>query len=352
MENINENVINLEDAKKEKESSPELKSNLGYAEDERVMDDASNAINDYSEIFSNSLDQLNQLSAMKEISDSYNAQLTTIVEQFCEPNAVTPEMFKLANDTFASLNKEEQDLTSNELDLILDTIGLKVCYDKVKNSMGDDTDDEMIENFKNAIVVSIIGCYRMQLMMVETNKEIEKIKEDFNKEMDDILTSANLNDQIVKLKEKIDVEEDEAKKAKMIENYQGLYSVASLDIIIQKIENKGLDRIKKECKKSYEQVKAKAIRRMKNDSHHYFMNPELLEETLEKLFPNEKEAVRIILYVIFRRFNKSNSADALTATFINYFILTVNKLASKLYANEVEENALYKSLKSLIEKIK
>lgn len=348
MENIN--VLNKETELENVELQENNNEELGYVKSELSVDTEPHDVKlgtnrgDYVDIFTEQIDVTKNTAQLKAINDTSIQQLNQLTSTCAHGKVLSDEEIAKIYTNFKALNKGEYDLVLGELDALFNSVGLELDLALLKA----DAEAEIV--YKQSLLILIVQTYEMNKLLEDSQKQMAAITEQFNKDIDEILSESNLTDRLVELEKEIKGCEDPKRKKKLQDVYMGMYAAVDLRLIMSKIQNKGLDTIKKECKKNYKKAEEKARKILKNDKYNVFMNPTYLEKTLLTVFPENKDEIQLILYVIYKKINKRNTLDKVTATFVNYFILSVNKLVIDGF--DREESDLYHNLKKIIEDIR
>ena len=346
---IEVNVTNKQENEKVEDLIPsveegELHSELGTdVEDHSIEESADNVKQSYVDIFTESVDVTKNMAEIKSYQNNYMSTLNQLTKAISSDNkSIEDEQLQVIYEKFKALNKEESKLTNAEVDTLLE--GVDIDLTKVQtNSMRD------IYEYKRSLLGLMIGAQQVSVIADNADVELQKISNDFNVEMDNLLSELDMTQKMNDVLDAIDKETDPEKKKKLEDIYSGIYASVNLNILMDKVKNKGLDTIRKECKKNYDKAKKKAIKTMHNDKTNIFMNPALVEETLNLIYPDNEEGIRIMLYIIFKKINKRNEVDKITATFINYFLLNINKLSRPEF--DKEESDLYHNINKFLEDI-
>lgn len=326
------NVINL--TEKENEKKEELKEM--HSIDEMNADALSAS---YSDIFTGITDAARTVASVNKCKDMYKETLEQVSKSVVKNMDET--LIKEIYSNFKKLNKSEKDLTDEDIDNLLSKFELNL-------NVLDKKDD--IYEYKRALLSILIGITNIEEVSDKANEELKKIDKDFQKEMDELITSITLTEKLEEIDARIKEAKTEDEKKKYTEIYRGIYSAVHLDVFVDKINNKGFKQIKKEVAKNYTKTKTKAIKRLKNDKTKFYMNPSELDNTLYKILPEFKEEIPYLLYMIYRDIEKRSVPNIVTSTFINYFILSVNKLIVDGF--EKEKTDIYPALVSVLTKIK
>ena len=331
----------MEEKLNEEIKHEDIKSPLLNDTDVHDTEIVENKEQSFIDVFTDSVDCAKQMGKIKGYSNSLHSQLSELTKNVStDKKSIQEKEIDNVYNEFKLLNVEEENLSDEQVEYLLRNFSID------EQILTDKTTSADFKEYKRAILSFIINTRNVDEITNNAEKELQKLQNDFKNELDDILGDLNLSDRLSKISEAIKNENDPKQKKKLQEIYAGIYSSVSLNIITNKVKNKGLKQIKKECRSNYEKSKIKAFKILKNDKNNMFLNPKLIEETIQTIFPDEnKENIKILLYLVFKKINKRNTLDRTTATFINYFIITLNKLVNKDYADEKEDNDLYKNMK-------
>ena len=316
--------------------------------EEHDIDVVDNKEQSYIDVFTDSIECMSKLNSIKSYGDSFHSQLSELTKNVgIDGKPIEDELVNEIYNQFKLLNKKEEELTDDDVELLLSKF--EINEDILKDSVT----NYDIKEYKRSILSFILNTCGVDEISKNASKEMENLTAQFKDEMDNLLSELNLNQRLTDLSKAIKEETDETKKKKLQETFNGIYASMSLDIITKKIQNKGIVQLRKECKKNYSKAKEKAFKIMKNDKKNMFLNPTLIEETLKTIYPDQKESdIQLLLYLIFKKINKRNTVDRTTSTFINYFLLTLNKLTTDSFKDQKEDNDLYKSINKFLESIK
>lgn len=344
---IKESIISeVEMENKSSSESAELVSDKNI-NNEQVRE-VENTTKEYFDIYSDTMTEMRDLVAMNSMKDTLRSTLDAL--------NIKEENIKEAYNTFKLFNKEVETLNKNQIENLFNILGYSI--DDVK-----DKDENEIFEFKKNLVELVISTEEGMRSFDEMSKETDNITETFKAEMDKILASLNMTEQLENLTKAINEEKDENKKKELYLIYTGIYSSLSLDNIIRAIDNKGYNQLVKESKKKYDKVYKDALKILQDDLYNVYNGIKGLDNVMYKLFPENKEAVRVLLYTIYRQIIKNtevkiidNKADQIKtnktvkkqiATFINYFVLNVIKLTKESFKKE--DSKLYQTIKEYLD---
>ena len=296
-----------------------------------------NTTKEYFDIYSDTMTEMRDLVAMNSMKETLQSTLDAL--------NIKEENIKEAYNTFKLFNKEVETLNKNQIENLFNILGYSI--DDVK-----DKDENEIFEFKKNLVELVISTEEGMRSFDEMSKETDNITETFKAEMDKILASLNMTEQLENLTKAINEEKDENKKKELYLIYTGIYSSLSLDNIIRAIDTKG-----------YNQLLKDALKILQDDLYNVYNGIKGLDNVMYKLFPENKEAVRVLLYTIYRQIIKNtevkiidNKADQIKtnktvkkqiATFINYFVLNVIKLTKESFKKE--DSKLYQTIKEYLD---
>ena len=198
-----------------------------------------NTTKEYFDIYSDTMTEMRDLVAMNSMKETLQSTLDSL--------NIKEENIKEAYNTFKLFNKEVETLNKNQIENLFNILGYSI--DDVK-----DKDENEIFEFKKNLVELVISTEEGMRSFDEMSKETDNITETFKAEMDKILASLNMTEQLENLTKAINEEKDENKKKELYLIYTGIYSSLSLDNIIRAIDNKGYNQLLKESKKKYDKV--------------------------------------------------------------------------------------------------
>ena len=330
-----------EDVNEEEDGT--LHSELGGEDIHTTEESINNVAQSYVDIFTESVDVTKNMAQIKAYKNDYMSNLNQLTKAITtDKKSLEEDKIKDIYNRFKLLGKEESALSNAEVDMLLQGIDLDLSRIET-NSMRD------LYEYKRSLLGLMIGAQQVSTIAENADIELEKITNDFNIEIDNLVTELDMTEKMNNVLDAMDKETDPEKKKKLQDIYSGIYASVNLNILMDKVKNKGLNVIRKECKKNYDKAKKKAIKTMHNDKTNIFMNPALVEETLQVIYPDNEEGIRIMLYIIFKKINKRNEVDKVTATFINYFLLNINKLSRPEF--DREESELYHNIKKFLEDV-
>lgn len=170
-------------------------------------------------------------------------------------------------------------------------------------------------------------------------------------QMDELLGSIDMAEQLSVASEQYDAETDPEKKKLLKEQYMGIYSSLSLDLVMSKLRNKPLNIIKKDCKREYPKLEKKARKTIIEDKVNSFLDIKNLRQALVKLFPDKADEVQLLLYIIYKKLTKRKEVPTYLCSFLNYFVLYVSKLHNKAFQNEPAIIEYKNKIESVLEKL-
>lgn len=317
----------------------EIDENKIETEEDELVDQISTStaatVEDYDEIFSTTQKEMEKLAYIGSEVNSSKKQL----KQFNKALNIdhNEDTFSEVYKKFLTLGKKNSDdLTKAEVDMLLD--GIKI--DKSNLKLESDAD---FEAFKKSYLGFIISIEEGNIIYDNAQKELAVLNEQFNDEMNKLLSSLDYTEQLDQLKAKIEAEEDPKKKAVLQDQYNAIYSSISINVLLDKVKNKGYKILLKECRRDLDKTKAKAIKILKNDLKHSYMNPSLLIETLINVYGKEhEEGIKLLCFLFFKTITKRKQPNDTTHIFVNYFLLSVKKFVTKGFVKE--ESALYNTI--------
>ena len=295
---------------------------------------ANNMTSAYTDIFTGMSDAAKCVATVNSYKKMYKSDVDLIAKSIISGGSITDEMIDKLCERFKAMNKPEESLTSDEIDELLSLLP------PLKSKC---LSNDSLDKYKRSLLTLLISFNSVNEISDNAQKELDKISVDFNNEMNEIISCIDLTEKLSNLRERIATCENPEDKKKLEEVYNGMYASVHLTTFVDKINNKGIKIIRKEIKKKYDSVKAKAIRRLKNDNKKWYMNPSYIDETLFTILPEyDHESIKLLTYMIYRELEKRNTLDITTSTFINYFILGINKLTVDGFKKE--ESDIYQSL--------
>lgn len=277
-----------------------------------------------------------------EIYDQINLYAISLTGKEMKHNKVI-EIRNIVN----SMNKKIEDITDAEIDLIF--AGSQIIFNIDQEKMKEGITDK---DLKRVFLETIISTNETDIVFNQAEEELKKINKKFVEDCDNILASVDMTQELSIIAEKLKEETDPEEKKRLEEVYLGMYNSLSLDLVINKINNKPISIIKKECNKQYDIIEKKARKIIINDKSSYFLDIKNLKSSLIVLYPNKEQEIKILLFIIYKQITKRKEVPVNLVNFINYFVLAITKLTNKAF-NKNEKMIEYKNkLGSILDKLK
>ena len=335
--NIIENQNIIEELKES--TGEELTSKIG--EDIQPVEEGNNVKESFKDIFTESFDQMKELAGIKHYRDNFQTQLRVLSKAANGGNQLSKDAYEQVLEAYSNKGIPVEELTDAEVDELMKPVPIAIDRLDIK-------DDKDLSEFKRAYLLLITSTQESIQTFDRAEKEILKNQAKFNQDIDEIISSLDMTDQLTELAKQIEETEDKKEKKRLQDLYSGMYSSIYLNNIVDKINNKGITIIRKECRKNLKKVRAKAERILNNDPMHYYMNPNKMLESMYDLYPDHKNTLDIIGYVIYRQIEKQKQhIEDITSTFINYFLLNLYKLSKPEFKKE--DSIFFKELKNQID---
>lgn len=323
----------------EKSTGEELTAKIG--EGNQPVEKGNNVKESFRDIFTESFEQMKELAGIKHYKDNFQTQLRVLSKAANGGEQLSKDIYEQVLDAYSAKGIPVEKLTDDEVDELMRPVPIDLEKLDVK-------DNKDLTEFKRAYLLLITSTQESIQTFDRAEKEILKNQAKFNQDIDDIVASLDMTDELTELGKKIQETTDKKEKERLSSLYAGMYSSIYLNNIIDRINNKGIKMIRKETKKNLSKVRAKAEKILTNDKMHYYMNPKKMLESMYDLYPDHKETLDIIAYVIYRQIEKQKqNIQDVTSTFVNYFLLNLYKLSKPEFNRE--ESLFYKELKNQID---
>lgn len=323
----------------EKSTGEELTAKIG--EGNQPVEKGNSVKESFRDIFTDSFEQMKELAGIKHYKDNFQTQLRVLSKAANGGEQLSKDIYEQVLDAYSAKGIPVEKLTDDEVDELMRPVPIDLEKLDVK-------DNKDLTEFKRAYLLLITSTQESIQTFDRAEKEILKNQAKFNQDIDDIVASLDMTDELTELGKKIQETTDKKEKERLSNLYAGMYSSIYLNNIIDRINNKGIKMIRKETKKNLSKIRAKAEKILTNDKMHYYMNPKKMLESMYDLYPDHKETLDIIAYVIYRQIEKQKqNIQDVTSTFVNYFLLNLYKLSKPEFNRE--ESLFYKELKNQID---
>jgi hypothetical protein len=314
---------------KESDINDEYSVNLNQ-EDETITEGIKEG--DLISVFSSTMQEFNKINALTQASSEIYSKVYFQINQFAE--ALTGSKIKKEQiDSVKNQCVEIKDYHSVPIETInnvFNVAGIKIKPIKKEDLQEGVTQEEIVKAF----FASILDTRETDIIFNNMMAEKSNILKEFNHQMDELMGSVDLSQELQKISEQMEAEEDPEKKKELHERYVGIYSSLSLDLVMAKIRNKPLSILKKDCKKEFDKLEKKTRKIMVNDKVNSFLDIKFLYRVMCDLFPDNKEESKLLLYIIYKKISKRKEVPSYLATFLNYFILNISKMRQKAFENE------------------
>lgn len=363
MNNVEEKVIELKERPEfvvpsaDMQLEDGLASVEGYVKPiEQVEDDESKTVvegnksADLLSIFgqtSNDYNYVNKMfGAVSEQRQKIYAEIN-IYSKLLTGKEISYKQIMTVKDSAYSIGKDVGKYTDTEIQLIFKSAGIIINPDKENIKEG-----ISVEMISRVFLEAILSTNETDQLFAVAEAKRKEITQQTMDELDNILGSIDMAKQLGDLAEKIDKETDPDVKKILNDQYMGLYNIISLDLIMQKIQNKPLKIIKRDCNKEYDIVEKKARKIIVNDKKNYFLDIKYLRNTMESIFPDLKDEIKVFLYIIYKQITKRKEVPAQLVSFINFFILNIGKMTSKSYESDKNMIEHKDKIRVMLEKLK
>lgn len=305
------NVENTEERVQEFENSEAKRSTFAdIFTDKIVKNKVVDSYMDLSKQFSNQLQAVTGTAISSELNEETEKRL---IERYKE----------VSGDDLTDMTSEFcSKLSHEQLDYIFENI--KFNEEVFLKNINESKDDYY--EFIRSYLILFITTYKTVLQTERAMNEIELVNKTFLQEIDDLISTVDTFDYLNDLQRQIDEAETDEEKALLRQKWQDVYIANDLSFITDKLNNKPFKIIQRELK-TYDNTKKKALAILKNDSANHFMDISRLEESLLIIFGDcHKEAIRLFMFLLFKRICKRRIMDDVRLlTFINIFALDVYK---------------------------
>lgn len=234
---------------------------------------------------------------------------------------ISEDSYKTIEEKLMSLDAEG---ISNAIDNIDEFFGTEIS--EKLDSVCKDKTEEGKKAFK-------IDYFKLLLSYIDAERGIDNLTEElkvqndnFVKELDSIIAELNngqlLTEQFRAIVEDENSTEEKKKEARIYLDI--LENVTNMTFFKNKIENVQ-GKLAKETKKNYISMKTKFNKVLKNSNFH-FQDASLLEATLLKIYPDNYDEIKMLLYMLYKESVGTKRMTFDKSVFINYSILSMATL--------------------------
>ena len=322
----------------------QMKEESAPQTNETVQESISNSISKIGDIFGASIKDIRQ-SKQLEAYDDQMRNLINIYSQTLTGSKLDGETRVKITNAITSKGKAVCDLTEIEIDAIFSLAG--VTFKDMASRLKADVNPTDVKREFLDVLYQTSG---FSDMIDKYKSELQKNAAQTQNEIDELLSSLDVLGELKNLQDQIAQEKDPEQKKLLQNTYAGLYSAIYLGFIKDKLDNKPFKIISKECEKEYDKVFKKA-RKIMDNSDEQFLDIKNLRQHLTLLFPTYELEVKILVFLICKKICKRKELSPDLVSFINYFVLNVTKLVSKMFTDK-EKAETMKNIEDMLIYIK
>lgn len=311
----------------------QMKEESAPESNKSVQESISNSMNKIGDIFGTTIKDIRQSKQL----EAYDAQMNNLINIYSEALTgakLDTETRKRIIDGIISKGKAVSELSEIEIDSIYAMAG--ISFKDMSSKLKEDVNPTDVKREFLDVLYQTNG---FSITMDKYKEELQKNAANTQNEIDELLSSLDVLGELENLQKQIAEEKDPEQKKLLQNTYAGLYSAVYLGFIKDKLENKPFKVILKECEKEYDRIFKKA-RKIMDNSKEQFLDIKNLRQHLTLLFPLYEVEVKVLVFLICKKICKRKEISTDLVAFINYFILNVTKLISKMFTDKEKTDTM------------
>lgn len=298
-----------------------------------IQESISTSISKIGDIFGTTIKDIRQSKQL----ETYDNQMNSLINLYSEALVGKKLDSDIKNKLVDGINakgKAIADLSEIEVDAIYSLAGIafKNMNSKLKENVNP-------TDVKREFLDVLYQTHGFNSTMDKYKEELQKNASNTQNEIDELLSSLDVLGELDNLQKQISEEKDPEQKKILQNTYTGLYSAVYLGFIKEKLDNKPFKIIIRDCNKEYDKVFKKA-RWIMDVSKEQFLDIRNLRQHLTLMFPSYETEVKVLVYLICKKLNKRKVVSLDLVSFVNYFVLNVSKLISKMFTEKEKETTM------------
>lgn len=298
-----------------------------------IQESISTSVSKIGDIFGTTIKDIRQSKQL----EAYDNQMNNLINIYSDAligKKIDMEIKNKLVDGINAKGKAVADLSEIEVEAIFSLAG--IVFKDMKSKIKEDINPCDV---KREFLDVLYQTHGFNNTMDKYKAELQKNAANTQSEIDDLLSSLDVLSELDNLQKQIAEEKDPEQKKLLQNTYTGLYSAIYLGFIKEKLDNKPYRIIIKECNKEYETVFKKA-RKLMDNSKEGFLDIRNLRQHLTLMFPMYETEVKVLVYLICKKICKRKVIALDLVSFINYFVLNVSKLISKMFTEKEKEDTM------------